>query len=157
MTAHELIEATLPLYQGKLLNTGVRVEQRERATRPITCFDGEIRQVLSNLIGNAIDAMAQTGGRLLLRSREATDPLTGRPCIVLTIADTGAGMSPHTLAKVFEPFFTTKGVSGTGLGLWISHEIIQRHGGHIKVRSRQSTPSGTVFAVFLPCDATPAA
>jgi len=152
VTAAELIDGTLPLYQGKLNNSNVTVERRERTRNPILCFDGEIRQVLSNLIGNAIDAMSATGGRLLLRSRDATDWSNGRKGVVLTVADTGSGMSAVTLSRIFEAFFTTKGLSGTGLGLWISHEIVERHLGKLKVRSSESAHSGTVFTIFLPCD-----
>jgi signal transduction histidine kinase len=152
VTSAELIDATLPLYQGRLANAHVKVERRERANRAVQCFDGEIRQVLSNLVGNAIDAMIGRSGRLLVRSREGRDWATGRRGVVLTVADTGTGMSPHTLSKICEPFFTTKGEKGNGLGLWISREIVDRHRGILKVRSRQSADrSGTVFTLFLPC------
>ena len=110
--------------------------------------------MLSNLIGNAIDAMSPAGGRLLVRSRDATDWRSGRKGIVLTVADTGSGMSAQTLSKIFVPFFTTKGNKGNGLGLWISREIVDRHHGVLKVRSSESQKhSGTVFALFLPWDA----
>jgi signal transduction histidine kinase len=80
------------------------------------------------------------------------DWATGRRGVVLTVADTGTGMSPQTLAKVREPFFTTKGDKGTGLGLWISQEIVDRHRGVLRVRSSQAVGgSGTVFTLFLPC------
>ena len=151
--AEELIGGTLPLYQGRVTNSGVTVERRDRAQRPVMCFDGEIRQVLSNLIGNAIDAMNATGGRLLARSRDSRDWKSGGRGVVLTVADTGTGMSAHTISQMFEPFFTTKGISGTGLGLWISKEIVDRHKGVLRVRSRQTEGrSGTVFSLFLPCD-----
>ena len=153
VTAGELIDATLPLYQSRLINAQVRLERRDRARNLVTCFDGEIRQVLSNLVSNAIDAMSSTGGRLLIRSREGTHWPTGRRGVVLTVADTGSGMSANTLSKIFEPFFTTKGNKGTGLGLWISREIVDRHRGTLKVRSRLSAHgSGTLFVLFLPCD-----
>ena len=74
----------------------------------------------------------------------------------MTVADTGSGMSTDTISNIFEPFFTTKGINGTGLGLWISREIIDRHGGSLKVKSRQAAHcSGTVFALFLPCGDQP--
>jgi signal transduction histidine kinase len=152
VAAASLIDATLPLYQGRISNARVKVERRDRALRPVTCLDGEIRQVLSNLIGNAIDAMSGEERRLLIRSRNSTDWRTGRSGVTLTIADTGSGMSTDTIPNIFEPFFTTKGSKGTGLGLWISREIIDRHQGSLKVKSRQSTHcSGTVFTLFLPC------
>ena len=153
ITFEELVDATLPLYQGRLTNRAVTVEQRDRTRQPVTCFDGEIRQVLSNLIANAIDSMEQSGGRLLIRGRDGTDWKTGRKGLLITVADSGAGMSTSTLSRVFEPFFTTKGSKGIGLGLWISRGIIDRHHGVLKVRSRQSPDSpGTVFVLFLPCE-----
>jgi signal transduction histidine kinase len=153
VTAEELIDGTLPLYQGRVANYNVNVERRDRARQAVTCFDGEIRQVLSNLVGNAIDAMSSGGGRLLLRAREGRDWKTGRRGVVLTVADTGTGMPAHTKARIYEPFFTTKGESGTGLGLWISHEIVERHSGVLRVKtSQRAGGSGTVFTVFLPCD-----
>ena len=152
-TVARLIDATLPLYQGRISNAGVHVERRDRACRPVTCLDGEIRQVLSNLIGNAIDAMSAGERRLAIRSREGTNWKTGQRSVIVTIADTGIGMSTDTISHIFEPFFTTKGSKGTGLGLWISREIIGRHKGSLKVKSRQAPHrSGTVFTLMLPCD-----
>jgi PAS domain S-box-containing protein len=154
ITCEELIGSALSVYQARLMNSQVEVERRKRALNPVLCFEGEIRQVLSNLISNAIDAMHPQGGRLLMRSREATDWKTGRKGLVLTVADTGAGMSRDTVTKIFEPFFTTKDIAGTGLGLWVSHEIVERHGGSLTARSSQRNGhSGTVFAIFLPFDA----
>lgn len=151
--AAKLIDTTLPLYQGRISNARINVERRDRASRPISCLDGEIRQVLSNLIGNAIDAMSGGERRLVIRSREGTNWYTGRRRVILTIADTGSGMSPETISHIFEPFFTTKGSKGTGLGLWISREIVGRHGGTLKVKSRRAPHrSGTVFTLSLPCD-----
>jgi PAS domain S-box-containing protein len=156
VTPSELIDGTLPLYQGRLNNGHVSVHRRERAHQPFVCLEGEIRQVLSNLIGNAIDATKASGGRLLLRTRYATDWQTGRRGVVFTVADSGSGMSPRTISRIFEPFFTTKEVSGTGLGLWICREIVDRHHGDLRVRSSASPErSGTVFTLFLPFDDTP--
>lgn len=154
ITCEDLIGSAFTIYQARLLNSQVEVEKRNRAASPVLCFEGEIRQVLSNLISNAIDAMHPGGGRLLMRSREGTDWQTERKGVVLTVADTGSGMSPETSAKIFEPFFTTKDIGGTGLGLWVSHEIVQRHGGSLTVRSRKRDGhSGTVFTLFLPFEA----
>ncbi len=150
----DLIDNVLSVYQGKLLNSKVSVECRFRSHQPVFCFDDEIRQVLSNLVGNAIDAMLGTPGRLLLRTRQTSTSALGSPGLVTTVADTGSGIAKSTLQKIFEPFFSTKGLSGTGLGLWISDEIVRRHGGTMRVRSRQGPgPSGTVFTLFLPFDA----
>jgi len=153
VTAEDLIDGTLSLYQGRLSNSRVQVEKRYRMHRPLLCLDGEIRQVLSNLVANAIDAMSAAGGRLLVRSRDGTEWKSGCKGVVLTVADTGSGMSAQTLSRIFEPFFTTKGNRGNGLGMWISREIVDRHRGVLRVRSSmRASASGTVFTLFLPCD-----
>ncbi len=153
ITAQELFDGTLPLYQGRLNNSEITLIRRDRTPRFITCLDGEIRQVLSNLIANAIDAMNSKVGRLYLRSRKGTDWKTSRIGVVLSIADTGAGIPPPVIAHIFEPFFTTKGNSGTGLGLWVCNEIVERHQGKLNVKSRQTGRlRGTVFQLFLPCE-----
>ena len=150
----ELINGGLSIFDGRLHNLNITVEKRKRAHRPVLCFDGEIRQVLNNLIGNAIDAMSASGGRLLLRSREGHDWRTGRPGLWISVADTGSGMSPEAQKHAFEAFFTTKGIAGTGLGLWISCEIVKRHAGNLLLRSSQKTGiAGTVFCLFLPFEA----
>jgi signal transduction histidine kinase len=110
---------------------------------------GEIRQVLSNLVGNAIDAMQPLGGgRLLLPRRVGRDWTTGRTGLVITVADTGSGMSGSVTSRTFEPFYTTKGIGGTGLGLWVSSEIVQRHNGTLLFRSSEKKGiHGTVFTL----------
>lgn len=148
VTCEDLFKSVLSVYQSRLLNAKVQVEKRKRARQGMLCFDGEIRQVLNNLVSNAIDSMQGTGGRLLLRSRETTEARTGRRGVVLTIADTGSGIESHALAHIFDPFFTTKGITGTGLGLWISRGIVDRHHGWLQIRTRVGR--GTVFALFLP-------
>ena len=154
VNCQELMEGILGIYQSRIVNSHVSVEKRKRASKPVLCFEGEIRQVLDNLIANAIDAMQPEGGRLLLRSREATHWKTGRRGLMLTVADTGAGIDPQIFDRIFEAFFTTKGYTGTGLGLWVSQEIVVRHAGALQVRSsRTGGRRGTVFALFLPFDA----
>jgi signal transduction histidine kinase len=107
--------------------------------------------VLNNLIANAIDALPQKRGRLLLRCRDGRDWKDNREGMVITVADNGSGMSPEIRRRVFEPFFSTKGILGTGIGLWISAEIVQRHQGKLECRSSQGTHGrGTVFSLFLP-------
>ncbi len=151
MTCDDLIGGVLTIHHSRLLNSRIKVEKRKRAHRPVLCMDGEIRQVMSNLIGNAIDAMHPDGGRLLLRSRVGHDWKTGREGLVVTVADTGPGIATETAGKIFEAFFTTKGIGGSGLGLWISKEIIDRHQGRLTLRTSQARGcSGTVFALFLP-------
>ncbi|MEO8737278.1 MAG: ATP-binding protein [Edaphobacter sp.] len=152
-TSEELIGSTLSVYKWRLISSSIKVGRRERTLRPVVCFDGEIRQVLSNLVGNAIEAMNGTDGHLRVRSREGTDWRTGRRGLIFTVADTGSGMSAETALKIYDPFFTTKGLSGTGLGLWVSRDIVERHRGNLRVRSsRERGHAGTVFTLFLPFD-----
>ena len=153
VTVQELFEGVIAIYQGRLTRSNIEVRHSFCARSRILCFENEIRQVLSNLVGNAIDAMA-SGGTLCIRSHDATDWTTGRKGVRITVADSGSGMSPRTVAKLFEPFFTTKGFNGTGLGLWVSREIVTRHGGRISVRSQENrSSSATVFSIFLPLEA----
>ncbi len=147
----DLISSVVDLYEGKFAQRGIVVTRRDSMSDSIVCLESEIRQVMSNLVRNAIDAMSANGGRLLVRTREATQWRSGAKGIVITIADTGTGISPESTRKIFKAFYSTKGVAGTGLGLWVSKEIVDRHHGQILVRSR-TTPgsSGTAFALFLP-------
>lgn len=155
--ASELFSTVLGIYEGRLRNASIEVEVKDCANVPVVCFAGDVRQVLSNLIGNAIDAMSDGGGRLLLRSHVVTRWAAGEDedvqskGIVLTVADSGSGIDPENVRRIFEPFFTTKGIGGTGLGLWVSEEVAGRHKGAIRVRSSvRAGCSGTVFRFFLP-------
>ena len=100
---------------------------------PLRCYDGEMRQILMNLLSNAFDA-TRGGGRLILACRDTRLP-SGFKGVRVTIADTGTGIAPDALNRIFEPFYTTKGIGGTGLGLWIIQELIEKIGGTIRVRS----------------------
>jgi PAS domain S-box-containing protein len=147
----DLLESVLTLYQGRLLNSKIRAERRFRDPA-LLCYEGEIRQVLNNLIGNAVDVLREDhGGRLLVRARAATQWSTGARGVQVTVADTGHGMDRQTQSRIFEAFFSTKGIGGTGLGLWVSAEIINKHQGTLRVRSRPVGPHrGTVFSFFIP-------
>ncbi|QHS51507.1 nitrogen regulation protein NR(II) [Edaphobacter sp. 12200R-103] len=146
----EIIDSALSLHLGRLSTSNVVVRKEYASLSPQLVHQGELRQVIVNLIGNALDAMSR-GGRLRLRVRPAWDPVTGTRGARIVIADNGSGISPETLRQIFEPFFTTKGAAGTGLGLWVSSQIISRHKGRISVRSSQSPAHrGTVFSIFLP-------
>ena len=160
VSAADLVDAVLNLYHGRLANSSIHVDARYSTTTTILCFENDIRQVLNNLIANAIDAMRQSGGRLLVRAHDATDYSPrypdGRPGIRITIADTGHGMSPTVRARLFEPFYTTKDLNGTGLGLWISAGIVDRHHGRLTFRSTEHPDHrGSVFSLFLPCVEAP--
>jgi two-component system sporulation sensor kinase C len=148
----DLLDSLLGLYAARLRNASVTLQRRERGHLNVLCMESEIRQVLHNLVANAIDAMAAAGGQLLIRTRKATDWRSGRADnVIVTIADTGSGIHPDDLKSIFTAFYTTKGIGGTGLGLWISSEIIKRHNGQLRVRSsRRPGQSGTVFQMLLP-------
>lgn len=154
VTAADLVDAVLKLYAGRLFNSGVTVEASYASATPIFCFENDIRQVLNNLIANSIDAMRQ-GGRLVIRAHDAKHYCAEHPegidGVRIAIADTGNGMSPTVRARIFEPFYTTKDLNGTGLGLWISQDIVQRHQGHLTFRTTEDpVHHGTVFSLFLP-------
>ena len=155
VSAADLVDAVLNLYQGRLANSHIQVDARYATDTTILCFENDIRQVLNNLIANAIDAMRSSGGRLIVRAHDATDYSPGqaqpRHGIRITIADTGHGMSPTVKARLFEPFYTTKDLNGTGLGLWISAGIVTRHQGKLTYRSSEHPlHHGTIFSLFLP-------
>ncbi len=147
----ELVESALVLYRARLVSARVTVQKDFRACPPMTAMAGELRQVVVNLVGNALDAM-RSGGTLSIRIDHGREYSNGsRPGVRLTIADSGAGISPEIKSRLFQPFVSTKGDTGTGLGLWVSSEIIRKHGGTIKFKSSSSSPAtGTVFSIFLP-------
>ncbi len=147
----EIVESALVLYHARLRSAQIVIERDFRECRPILASVGELRQVILNLVANAADAMAR-GGRLIIRVGDKQEYSHGaRRGVRLTIADTGSGIHPDIKGRLFEPFVSTKGNKGTGLGLWVSSEIVRRHGGTIQVRSSALSPdSGTVFSVFLP-------
>ena len=147
----EIIDSALVLYQARLNSAEIVVERDFRECSPIVARAGELRQVILNLIGNALDAIGQ-GGRLKIRVTNTREHRNGsRPGIRLTIADTGSGIHPEIRKTLFEPFVSTKRDTGTGLGLWVSSEIVSKHGGTIQVKSSTRSPNtGTAFSVFLP-------
>jgi PAS domain S-box-containing protein len=149
----ELLDSVLSLYQGRFNSLHLRVERDYDPNLDLFCFAGEIRQVFANLVGNSIDASAP-GGRLVVRARRSRNwKAPSQTGVRFTLADTGAGMAPEVLERAFEAFYTTKEVTGTGLGLWVSLEIVSKHHGLIHVRSRRAgagTASGTVFEFFIP-------
>ena len=148
--ASEILESVMSLFHSRIVTLGIAVQRRYEERDSMVCFSGDMRQVFANLIGNSLDALT-AGGHLWLRTRRAHCPRTCLPGVRVTVADSGCGMSSATQKSVFEAFFTTKGLTGTGLGLWVSEEIVRTHHGTIKLKSRD-TPgrSGTVFALFFP-------
>jgi signal transduction histidine kinase len=147
-----LARSVLSLYSGRMLLKNIGMEWRLKDTSRLLCLEGEIRQVLTNLVRNALDAMSP-GGNLIIRVSPSCNWRQHVPGVRITVADTGEGIRSEMAGRLFEQFQTTKELTGTGLGLWVSKGIVEKHGGTIRVRSRQATksrPGGTVFAVWLP-------
>lgn len=142
----EIAKSALLLFRSRLRSR--RIKECVDWT-PVTawCSAGEVRQAVVNLIGNSIDAMPE-GGELHLKVSKATKDSTGYAR--LTIADTGSGIPMEIRPNLFRQFFTTKGSRGTGLGLWLTRDIVMRNGGNLRFRSRTTAPTGTVFAMYLP-------
>jgi signal transduction histidine kinase len=151
VNVNEIVESLLSLFQPRLAAANIRVEKDLRDVGPVIGLSGELRQVFANIISNALDAMRE-GGTLSIRVRSARELTNGlRSGVRISIGDTGSGIAPELRSRIFEPFVSTKASTGTGLGLWVSAEIVQKHSGRISLRSRSIAPNqGTVFCVFIP-------
>ena len=141
----ELIDGVLALYSNKLSGSAIQVVSRNRDHAIARANSNEAKQVIANLIANALDA-SQKGGKLHLRVNRSN--WGGTPRVRMTVADTGTGIPTEHMLRIFEPFFSTKGDMGTGLGLWVTREIVDAHGGCIHIRSRVG--KGTVVIVCWP-------
>jgi signal transduction histidine kinase len=145
---HDLLQNVLTVYQAKLLSSGITVDSRFNDLQKIVVSKGEILQVFSNIIANAIDAMPQ-GGVLNIAIRKLMN--SGGDGIQTVIRDNGVGIETKHLERVFEPFFTTKIDIGTGIGLWVSKQLIEKRGGQISIASStEPGNSGTSITIFIP-------
>jgi PAS domain S-box-containing protein len=145
----ELLRTVMALYTGRIMVRSIDADLKLMPSPRVLSLEGEIRQVMNNLVRNALDAMS-SGGRLLVRLHPQQDWHGGTKGVRLTVADTGEGIRPEMRAHLFEPFQTTKEMTGTGLGLWVSKGIVEKHGGYIRTRTRRGKGHGTVFTVWLP-------
>ncbi|HEV2136160.1 MAG TPA: ATP-binding protein [Terracidiphilus sp.] len=145
----EIAASALMLFRARLRSRRI-VECAEMKPVMAWCSAGEVRQAVVNLIGNAVDAMPD-GGELHLRVSNVSK--AGIDFARLTIADTGSGIPAEIRPNLFRQFFTTKGSRGTGLGLWLTQDIMRRNRGSLRFRSRTSAPAGTVFSMYLPVTA----
>ncbi|MGA2990331.1 MAG: ATP-binding protein [Candidatus Korobacteraceae bacterium] len=141
-----LVQEVLSLYNRRLAQQSIKLQARLRSRATIRAVGGEIRQVVSNLIANAADACG-VGARITVGVADCT-LRDGAKGVRITVADSGSGIANSVRARIFEPFFTTKRAVGTGLGLWVTRSLVEKHGGSIRVRSTEGR--GTVFCVFLP-------
>ncbi len=148
-----LIDSVVNLMQAKIRSNGAVVEQQCQDRLQVTGIAGEIRQVLANLLANSLDAIVPDG-KIVVRASASKDPRNGERRVRIAVADGGTGMAPGMTKKIFDPFFTTKGTVGNGLGLWVCKQLVEKHGGSIRVRSNMDGDHrGTTFAVVLPQEA----
>jgi PAS domain S-box-containing protein len=145
---HDLIENVLTVYNSKLLAARISVDTRFDDLQKITVSKGEMLQVFSNIIANAIDAMRHEG---VLRISTRNLISSAGVGIQTVVQDSGTGIAPEHVEKVFDPFFTTKGELGTGIGLWVARQLVERRGGQISLASsREKGNSGTTITIFIP-------
>jgi two-component system NtrC family sensor kinase len=145
-----LLSSVLDLLRAKVKAKQAVVECQCDSALEITTMHGELRQVLSNLLTNSLDALGQNG-RIIFRASLSHDPRNGGGRIRITVADDGQGIDSANLPQIFEPFFSTKGTIGNGLGLWLSKQIVEKKGGSIRVRSCANREQrGTTFSIVLP-------
>jgi PAS domain S-box-containing protein len=142
----EVLESVLKLHQSLIERKSIRVFTDFQRSARMWARAADIRQVLTNLVINALDALPQ-GGELKVKA----SALQNGRFLCVTVADNGTGIPGHLRNKVFEPFFSTKQAKGTGLGLWVSQSIVRKYGGTIRLRTSTSgRRTGTVFRVCLP-------
>jgi PAS domain S-box-containing protein len=145
---HDLLQNVLIVYQSKLISTNIAADLQFNDTQKIVVRKGEMLQVFSNIVANAIDAMSR-GGKLTICT-SVTNGAHGDGIEVL-LRDTGTGINPDQLERVFEPFFTTKGDVGTGVGLWVARQLVDKRGGDIEITSStEPGRNGTQVTIFLP-------
>jgi PAS domain S-box-containing protein len=145
----KLAESVISLYRGRLESANVHALAQCEGVAPLFCYEGELRQVIVNLVSNSYDAL-RAGGTLIIRSHTSRNWRSGHRGIRILVADDGSGMSEETLKHIFDPFFTTKGIGGTGLGLWIAKDLVTKNGGVVSARScDRSARTGTIMNLFF--------
>jgi PAS domain S-box-containing protein len=143
----EAIESVLAIYESRFKYKALCIQKRIQGGLMACTVEGEFKQILSNLIANAIDA-SREGGRIVIAVRATRHFQSGRDGIRVSVADDGFGISPENMQKLFTPFFTAKKEVGTGLGLWITKDLIDRRKGSIRCHSRPDV--GTAMSLFIP-------
>jgi len=145
---HDLIENVLTVYRSRLISAGISVDTRFNDLQKIIVSKGEMLQVFSNLIANAVDSMPHDGVLAISTRKMLTSAGDG---IQITVRDHGTGIAQENLPRVFEAFFTTKGDLGTGIGLWVAKQLVDARGGQISIASStEQGKSGTIVTVFIP-------
>jgi PAS domain S-box-containing protein len=143
----QIVEHAITIYEPRCTAAGIKIEKSFSSSRKVVLRRGEIMQVISNLIANAIHAMPG-GGTLSISVSDTATPADG---VAMNIADNGEGIAPNVLPNVFDAFFTTRATVGTGIGLFIAKSFIEGHGGQIGIESHaQPEKHGTTVRIFLP-------
>jgi signal transduction histidine kinase/CheY-like chemotaxis protein len=156
-----LLDSAIDMLKSKINEKQAVIEKDWRGEVRITAVAGELRQVFSNLLANSLDAI-ELRGRIRIRvsaplPARRQNASQGANTVRITFCDDGRGIQPAIRGHIFDPFFTTKGAVGTGLGLWVTKQIVDKHGGIIDVRSRSTgRVKGTAFSIVLPVEAAPA-
>jgi signal transduction histidine kinase len=150
----DLVHSSVKLLTTRIQGSGATITTDHRGpTRSILCKDGELRQVLINLLSNATDAAPRGRIRVRVHTSRWWKP-GGADGVRILVADNGTGIPPEHRARIFEPFFTTKAEQGNGLGLWVARNLVEAHGGFLRVRSStRPGGSGTIFCLFIPAAA----
>jgi PAS domain S-box-containing protein len=149
-----VLDSAVDLLKSRIKAKHAVIEKQWHEEVEVTAVAGELRQVFSNLLANSLDAIEEEG-TIKLRVSAGLTFGNGDPRVRVTVADNGNGISEGARRHLFEPFFTTKDTTGTGLGLWVSKQLIDKHGGTIRMRSRTNGGRrGTVFSVVLPSQPT---
>jgi nitrogen-specific signal transduction histidine kinase len=142
-----LVDDVLEMYNSKLENRSVRVVRKHSGASHVQAIEGELRQIVCNLVTNGIDAVPPNGSMFIRTAGPIM--LDGiRPMMRITVADSGTGICQAGLQRIFEAFYTTKESVGTGLGLWATSELVRKYKGKIRVRS--CVGRGSVFTVWIP-------
>jgi len=145
-----LFHSVVALYRARLRNSSITAVIDRCDAKDLRCHEGELRQIVLNIVANAVDAMKH-GGVLSMRCRDSTNWANQQTGVRLIIADNGTGMDAAILERIFEPFFSTKGIGGTGLGLWVTEDLVEKNGGAMRVRSsKRESSHGTTFSLFFP-------
>ena len=147
----EVMKDTTAVYAGLLSSKEIRLEQQIAGGQKVFGVPGDLKQVFSNQLVNAIDATPK-GGRIVLRVHAARDAANDAVGVRALVADSGEGMSADVKASAFSAFFTTKAEGGTVIGLWVTKSLIEKGGGTIRCRSKQGVRSGTSMSIFLQAD-----
>jgi len=145
-----ILDSAIDLFKHQIHARQAHIVKDGDTGLELTAVGGELRQIFSNLISNSLDAISEQG-QIHIRARRGRSASNGNAYIRVIVADNGRGISDEIRSQIFEPFFTTKGTVGTGLGLWVSGQLVEKNGGTIRSRSSTSPERhGTVFLVELP-------